>query len=160
MTARLMSRYLSDDGTPTGVKDMSTTADEYFLKDASATLLISRLIVSYRDGGGGTVSEYGNLNAALTNGILVQVRGRDGVTVKQDLLDGEPVKTNGDWARFCYDANRLDWGSGDDYFVVRWTLAKSGEALTLEPGQRLSMIIQDDLTNLTEHYCLAQGIRK
>jgi hypothetical protein len=139
---------------------MATTADEYYITDATATLELARMIVSYQDGGGGTVSEYGNLNAALTSGIQLQVRGRDGSTVKLDLLDGETVQTNGDWARFCYDANRLDWGSGDDYFVVRWTFAKSGEALILEPGQRLSMVVQDDLSLLTNHFALVQGIER
>lgn len=160
MASRIFSRFLSTDGTTSGTKDMSTTADEYYITDATATLEIHRMIVSYQDEGGGTVQEYGNLNAALSTGILVQVRGRDGSTVKLDLLDGDTVTQNADWARYCYDAQRLDWGAGLDLFVVRWTFAKAGEALILEPGQRLSMVIQDDLTNLTNHFALVQGIER
>lgn len=160
MASRIISRFLSTDGTATGTKDMSTTADEYYIVDSDSTLEIARMIVSYQDAGGGNVSEYGNIGAALTSGILVQVRGRDGSTVRKDLLDGETIQTNGDWARFCYDANRLDWGAGEDYFVVRWTFSKSGEPLILEPGQRLSMVIQDDLSLLTNHYALVQGVER
>lgn len=160
MANRIISRFLSTDGTATGTKDMSTTADEYYITDANSTLELHRMIVSYQDEGGGNVSEYGNLNAALSTGILVQVRGRNGTTVKLDLLDGETITQNGDWARYCYDANRIDWGAGLDLFVVRWTFAKSGEPLILEPGQRLSMVIQDDLTNLSNHYALVQGIER
>lgn len=160
MASRILSRFLSSDGTPTGTKDQATTADDYYIVDTSKTLELARMIVSYQDGGGGTVAEYGNLNAALTSGIQVRVIGRDGSTIKKDLLDGETIKQNGDWARFCYDAQRLDWGAGEDLFAVRWTFAKSGEALVLEPGQRLSVNIQDDLSGLTNHYCLVQGIER
>lgn len=160
MASRIISRFLSTDGTATGTKDMSTTADEYYIIDANSTLEIHRMIVSYQDGTGGLGNEYGNLNAALSSGILVQVRGRDGSTVKLDLLDGTPVKENADWARYCYDFNIFAFSGADDIFVARWTFAKSGEPLILEPGQRLSMIIQDDLTNLTNHYALVQGVER
>lgn len=160
MTTRIISRFLSTDGTATGTKDMATTADEYFIKDADSTLELARMIVSYQDGTGGLGNEYGNLNAPLTNGILVQVRARDGTTVRRDLLDGQTVKENADWARYCYDFQIFKFSGADDIFAARWTFAKSGEPLILEPGQRLSMVIQDDLTNLTNHYALVQGISR
>lgn len=160
MASRIFSRFLSTDGTATGTKDMATTADEYYITDSDSTLEIARMIVSYQDGTGGLGNEYGNLNAALTNGILVQVRARDGSTVRKDLLDGIPVKQNADWARYCYDFQIFKFSGADDIFAARWTFAKSGEPLILEPGQRLSMIIQDDLTNLTDHYALIQGVER
>lgn len=157
MAKRYFSRYLSSDGTTSGTKDMSTTADEYYIVDSTQSLAIYRMIVSYQDAGGGTVAEYGNLNAALSTGIEVQVMRRDGTTVLEDLTDGVPITQNGEWARLCYDAQRLDWGSGEDLFCIRWTFEKGGAPLILEPGQSLRMIINDDLTNLTNHYALVQG---
>ncbi|UCE39323.1 MAG: hypothetical protein JSW00_08920 [Thermoplasmata archaeon] len=157
MANRYFSRYLSTDGTTSGTKDMSTTADEYYIVDTTQSLDIYRMIVTYQDGTGGNVSEYANLNAALTTGIEVKVIRRDGSTVLQDLTDGLPVKTNGDWARLCYDAQLISWGGGDDYFCVRWTFTRGGSPIRLEPGQSLRMIINDDLTNVTNHWALVQG---
>ena len=157
MSDAYFSRFLTSDGTPSGTKDMATTADEYYIQDTSRTLEIYRMIVSYQDAGGGVVSEYGNLGAALTTGIEVKVIKRDGTTVRDDLLDGLPIKTNGEWARVCYDVNRLDWGAGEDLFCVRWTFEKGGKPLSLEPGQSLRMIVNDDLSLLTNHFAIVQG---
>jgi hypothetical protein len=136
---------------------MSTTADEYYIQDTTRTLAIARMIVSYQDAGGGTMQEYGNLNAALSTGVEVKTTRRDGSTVINDLTDGVPIVSNGHWARFCYDAQRLDWGAGEDLFVVRWTFEKAGEPILLEPGETLRMYIQDDLSLLTNHFALVQG---
>jgi hypothetical protein len=157
MSQKWFSRYLSSDGTTSGTKDMSTTADEYYIVDTSQSLDIYRMIVSYQDAGGGTVQEYGNLNAALSTGIEVKIVRRDGTTVLNDLTDGVPITTNGEWSRLCYDASRLDWGAGEDLFCVRWTFERAGSPLRLEPGQSLRMFINDDLSLLTNHYALVQG---
>lgn len=154
---QIFSRYLSTDGTTSGTKDMSTTADDYYILDTSQTLYITRLLVWYQDGTGGNISEYGNLNAALTTGIIVQHIDNDGSTVVNDLTDGLPVKTNGDWARLCYDYTFQNHGTGDDMFTARWTFEKAGDAIILQPGERLNFKVQDDLTNLTYHYAIVQG---
>ena len=148
--------YLSSDGTTSGTKDMATTADEYYFTMPSAGY-IHRMLVSYEDEGGGVVGEYGNLGAALTNGILVRVIADDGTTVLQDLLDGIPIKTNGQWARVCYDHQVLNYGAGTDLWCTRWTFDKTGRPLFLQAGQRISMEIQDDLTNLSSHFAMVQG---
>lgn len=157
MAQRIFSRYLSSDGTTSGTKDMSTTADEYYIQDTSNTLAVTRMIVSYQDGTGGLGNEYGNLGSALTTGIEIKTTRRDGSTVINNLTDGVPVKQNADWARFCYDFNIFAFSGADDIFVARWTFSKAGEPIILEPGQTLRMYIQDDLTNLTDHYALVQG---
>lgn len=153
----MFSRFLSSTGATGGTKDMSTTADEYYIVDTTQTLVIYRMLVFYQDGLGGNVSEYGNLGAALTNGIEIQTMRRDGTTVRNDLTDGVPVKQNGDWARLCYDYTYQDHGSGDSIYTARWTFANSGRPITLEPGQSFRMIINDDLTALTSHYAVVQG---
>jgi len=158
MGQRIFSRFLSSDGTTSGTKNMATTADEYYIRDANNTLAIERMIVSYEDSGGGTVAEYGNIGAALATGILVQTKRRDGTTVLNNLTDDVPITVNGDWARFCYDYQQIGHGSGNDIFAVRWTFSKAGEPIILEPGQRLSMVIQDSLALLDNHYALVQGV--
>lgn len=152
----VISRFLSDDGSDSGVKDMATTAAEYFIL-ADEPMAIARLIVSYQDAGGGTVSEYGNLGAALSNGIEVQHIAKDGVTVLNDLTDGVPVVSNGHWARLCYDHDRLGYGSGEDVFSTRWTFERDGRPVYLDDNERLSVFIQDDLTNLSNHFARVGG---
>ena len=152
---QMFSRYLSSDGTTSGVKDMSTTADTYYFT-ATAPCKIYRMIVTYTDGTGAVISEYGNLNAALSTGIEVKLV-RSGGAVLVDLTDGVPVKTNGDWIRLCYDYSFQNHGNGDDYFGVRWTFANSGKPLVLAETDRLEFIVGDDLTELTAHYAVIQG---
>lgn len=153
------SEYLDSNGNGTGTKDMSTTADIYYLQAAANEIVvIERMIVSYQDAGGGTVAEYGNLNAALSTGIEVKVVDDNGTIV--DLTNGVPIVSNGTWARTCYDAQRLDWGAGEDLFVVRWTFAKAGRPVFLNPGDRLEFQVNDDLSLLTNHYACVQGYRR
>lgn len=150
--------FLDTNGNGTGTKNMATTADIYYLEaQAGEILIVERLIVTYQDAGGGTVSEYGNLNAALTTGIEVKVTDDNGTTVLRDLTDGVPVTQNGHWARFCYDHQVINYGAGEDLWATRWTFANAGRPITLYAGQRLEMQVNDDLTNLTNHYALAQG---
>lgn len=155
---RLMfSRYLDSVGDGTGTKDMSTTADDYMITaQTGQRLYIARMLVGYQDGAGANVSEYGNLNAALSNGIEIKVLDANS-NVLINLTDNVPIKANGHWSRVCYDYAFQNHGGGDDIFAVRWTFEKSGRPIILDAGESLVMEINDDLTNLVEHYAIAQG---
>ena len=155
--SRSIYRYLSSDGTATGTKDMATTADDYFFQNVQRYTAITRLIVSYQDGSGGTDAEYGNLNAALSNGITVHVDSAADVELL-DLTDGVPITFNAGWGALCFDYAVKNQGSAaNDLWVIRWTFERSGRPLLLKPGEKLVMSIQDDLTNLVNHYAMAQG---
>lgn len=149
--------YLDSIGDGTGTKDMATTPDVYLLECATdKRLIIERMLISYQDAGGGTVEEYGNLGAALTTGIEVKlVDENDNVLI--DLTDGVPVQQNGHWSRQCFDAARLDWGAGEDLFIVRWTFSKAGRPIFMERGDRFEFQINDSLVNLSNHYVNVQG---
>jgi len=161
MKSVLLSRYLDTAGNGTGTKNAvgnyAGAVEEFYIEPGAGECFnLTRLIVTIEDAGGGTAQEYGNIGAALTNGIEVIVENEDGTTI-MDLTDGVPVKSNGDWARLCYDVNWLDKGSGNDYITVRWTFAKSGSDITLEEGQRLTVQLNDSLVGLITHYFLVQG---
>lgn len=153
----IFNRFLSSTGLTGGTKDMATTADEYYILAVDETLEIHQLIVAYQDGNGGTATEYANLNAALATGIEIKIIGRDGSTVKQDLTDGVPITTNGEWHRAFFEHTSFTHGGGEDVFAYRWNFARSEQAIILEPGQRLSMFINDDLSLVTWQYALVQG---
>lgn len=148
-----LSRYLTDDGTDSGVKDASSNhaaaATEWKIAPGARTvMLIKRMIVGYKDTGGGTVDEFGNIGVALTNGISFCKRNASGTLV--DYTDGVPVTTNGDWARYCYDVQRVDWGNGPDVFTARWTFERDGYSIDLSAadGEYFCAELHDDLSGL------------
>lgn len=137
--------------------DGSSVAKVYkYTVGAGDTLELERMIVFIKDTGTFDADLYGN-GAVLTNGILVKVVYADG-SDDLDLLDGLPIKTNGEWQGLCHDFNHNKIGTGDEVASVRWTFAKSGAPLVLETGDSFQVTIQDNLTVLTDHRFQIQGI--
>ncbi len=156
--------YLTDDGTQDGEKNANGTyasVTPFWLTPVGADILsIERMLVEVEDTNGMTAAEYGNLGAALTNGITVQIIASDGSTVISDLTQGVPIKTNAAWRRYCFDVAVDAWGGAapvNDVLSVRWTFAKSGVPLILKAGQRLQVNLHDTLTGLIAHYFGIQG---
>lgn len=118
---------------------------------------VHRLIISIEDAGGMQAQEYGNIGAALTNGITVQMKR--GSSVQIDLTTGLPVKTNAQWGVYCYDVEVKGWGSGNDLLVCRWTFSKSGDPVYLDrsEGDQMIVTLNDDFTALISHTFLFQG---
>jgi hypothetical protein len=118
---------------------------------------VTRMLVTITDAGTFDALLYGN-RVVLVNGIKVEII-RDGA-VHLDLLDGEEITSNTDWAAICHDFTYHDIGSGDNRATVRWTFKHSGHPLTLLTGDILRVTIQDDLTGLTGHYFQIQGYQE
>ena len=94
--------------------------------------------------------------SALTNGLDFFVNTPQGT--EHDLLDGVPIKTNGDFAAFAgVDVNQL---AGSKGVGVRWTLSKatSDTPLAIEPGASIVLRINDDLSALGMFRANAQGV--
>jgi hypothetical protein len=77
-------------------------------------------------------------------------------------LTPEPVKTIGEWSSYCYDTAVDTWGVGDEAFKARWTLTKStaGTGIWLNGGSKLSLVANDDFTDLVAHRVSAQGYKR
>jgi hypothetical protein len=122
---------------------------------------VSRLIVTIQDVGKPDSGKYGNsIDLSAGTGIVVRLRRRSTNTVITDLTCADPVKTNMDWGKFCYDVMENSWGSGDGYVAVRWSFFKTGQEVQLDGnlGDCIEVTIADDLTGLTGHYFMFQGI--
>lgn len=138
----------------------SVTPQHFIIAPPSGEVwIVNRLIPYIADGGTMDSDEYGNLGAALTNGIQVRIF-KNGTTDAGDLIRDmtaiKRIKTNGGWGERCYDVSRLpSSGSGADAYVARWTFwnDNAGEPYRLigELGHRVVVTINDDLTGLTEH---------
>ncbi|MCK5133520.1 MAG: hypothetical protein KAR40_15375 [Candidatus Sabulitectum sp.] len=164
MVVKRIDRFLDVNGDGTGNKnaigDYSSTAQRFKLTnptDSGRRMHLHRMIVQIRDSTDPSASEYGNLGAALTNGIHVRVRDANDNTL-ENLTDDEPIKTNADYARFCYDSVIDNFkGTGDAFVSVRWTLDKAGGPLILQPGQSFMVELSDSFVGINNHGFLLQG---
>lgn len=160
--ADLRFRYLDKNGDGTGAKnanedysDVGLGATEFYFEAVYPTKIRS-VIVSGEDAGGMTAQEYGNLGAALTNGYSLKAKNAAD-DVLCDFNDGVPITTNSNTGRMCFDSDVKPWGAGNDLLLVRFTIAKCGRPLILEPGEKLVVTFNDDLSGLISHYLQAQG---
>jgi hypothetical protein len=153
-------RFLSSDGTTSGTKDMSTTADDYYISaPAGSVILLCRMIVYYADGGTWTEATFGS-ETALTTGIKFGVEQSDD-TQLLDLTDGVTIKNNADWSRYCYDSQVFDISATPALtsMSVRWTFEKSGQYLRLEPTDKFVCTISDSLAAITSMYVKVHGFQ-
>lgn len=155
-------RFLDTVGDGTGTKnanvDGSSTAVTFkYVPNARDRTELHRMIVHIEDAAPFSADEYGNLGAALTNGMLVQVRKQEDDSTVLDLCDAVPVKSNSQWSRMCYDSSTDSYGAGNDNVKVRWTFSKSGSPQYIQDDEYFCIVVQDDLTGLVEHYFMVQG---
>lgn len=134
----------------------SITPQSFELYPSDGEYLIERILIHIEDNANISVEKFGAL-LALTNGIKIQLQDDVG-NVITDFTSGNPVKSNGDWGRFCYDTNDLTYGAGNNALNIRWTLSKSGEPTRLTPERRLIATVSDDLTGLVDMTIHAQGV--
>ena len=160
--AKFISVHLTSDGIAhTGSNGSATgnyaTVQRFWRGPAvGKKWVISRLLVTVEDSGSFDSGNYGN-GVVLTNGISVQVW--DGSNVDLDLTDSHPIKTNVDYAHFCYDVAISSFGVGNEYLNARWTFAKAGKGILLDGDatERIAVALHDDFTGLVDHHFLIQG---
>ena len=160
-TGQPFFQFLDDVGDGTGAidatGDYSLTPEEFLITaPPGRRYQISRMITTIVDTNGFQASEYGNLGGALTNGISFQVRR--GSELQYDLTAQERIRTNSKWASYCYDAQLLTWGAGNEHLAVRWTFLNTGQYIDLRPGFSLVATFNDNLTGLIEHKFQVQGL--
>ena len=155
--------YLKDESDGTTIQangNYATVPAKFSIQcptDSDDSYEINRVIIFIKDTQGIDADKYGN-GITLANGIEVEHIASDGATVKDDLTGGLPIKSNGDWARLCYDVQLLEFGTGNEIVSVRWTLEKTGKPLILGPGEYLRFTLSDDFSGLIEHTFNVQGL--
>lgn len=152
-----INAYLRESG---GSGDMTVDGSEtpvtFFYENADRVLSVHRMLGLIQDVGAFAAAGYGALSA-LSNGIGFDYVKETGERI--DLLAGRPIVTNAGWGAMCYDVQYLEFGNGssDNYILVRWTFTNSGTEIVLDDGDRLEMIINDDLSGLVHHRWQIQG---
>jgi len=161
-------QFLSDNGAADGNNNVildhsnggSPGLQSYFiLAPAGWDYVINRMIVSIEDTGSFDSGGYGN-GAQLTAGFQVRLWSSAGL--KYDLLNGETIKQNGQWAQTCHDVTRHNFGSGNEWLTVRWTFGLAGHPLILQGDHAESLIVEarDNLTHLVSHHFMVQGWKR
>jgi len=155
-----IAQYLDTDGDDTGTKnaigDYSSTADIFYF-EPTRRAEIARMVIHIRDDGSWRHERYGGISGGLTNGVRIRVSDDDGVVINLD--GGVAIKTNASWGRVCYDVRIDTVGAGQTMLSSRWTFMKSGIPIALDPdrGEKLEVVLNDDLSALEEHYFMVQG---
>lgn len=91
---------------------------------------VHRLIWFVEDNANLSAEKYGALSQ-LTNGVDLHVIDHSTDNVLQDLTP-LPIKSNGQWAAYCYDLNIVNVGSGNSFACARWSIDRGGGALGVE----------------------------
>lgn len=158
-------RFLDVNGDGSGSKEANVDGSStpvYFKLNAptQGAFAIERLVVQIRDNGGAiNGADYGNLASGLTNGVVLGFWRESDNALLKDYTDGLPVKNNADWGRPSYDVQRLAWGGGDEFLLVRWTFSRMGTTPLLRAGSGLyfGVKIQDNLEDLEAHTFCVEG---
>jgi len=163
---KLLHKYLRDEGgSKDATGDYSSIAKNFsYTPEAGLKwITIGRLIGFIKDSGQPDMDKYGN-NITLTNGITLKILRASGEL--EDLLDGETIKTNGDWSAYNYDATDLNYGTGDDGVRIRWSFGKYyplegnrdvSEGIKLHQGDYFLLGVSDNFSGLTGHHFFLEG---
>lgn len=155
-------RYLDTAGDGSGTKiaiGNYATATQFFIAPPAGEIYnIHRLLIHLEDSMIDADAYGATAAGALSNGVIVQMRRGD-TEVLEDFTDGVPIKTSAQWARIMFDAESKDWGSGDVFMTARLSFNKFGGPLKLygDKGDRLTVILEDDMRHLIDHTFMAQG---
>lgn len=161
------SRLLDLDGDGTGTVNAngnySGGSDEFFVQPApSVVYKINRLTIVVEDATGGNEAEYGNLGAALTNGIQISTANGSGPIAQ--LVASQLIKTNADLARYSDAFEIIQMGTPtNDIIKATIDFVKMfGAPLRLEgtASERLRVIVNDDFSGLVGHYFLVSGYQE
>ena len=158
------ARYLDTDGDGTGtynaIGDYSSAKEEFYIQPKTGQVLqLNRIMITIEDGGSIDSGGYGNNSSPLTNGIRAIVRQPD---VDDIVLTAQVnVKRTADWNSLCYDGNVADFGSGNSFYVSRWTFTKDGDPIILSENDKFIIELNDDFSGsgqaLVGHRFLIKG---
>ncbi len=161
----LISRFLDQNGDGTGNSNMGAadyTGERFFIAPAAGQIfVINRIIISLEDETGFKAETFGK-ESALTNGLLLKSEFASQV-VRTDFLNGDTIKTNGQFGLMCFDVDVHNWANTptDEILLARLSFNRfsvnGGLTLTGDDSEKLVVTVQDDLTAILRLKVMAQG---
>lgn len=150
-------KFLTFEGNKDAKVDYSLSTASYKYNAPVGRLdAMQRIHVFYTDQGSFDSGGFGN-GPILTNGIIVrgQVQGQI-----VDFTDGVEIKTNGMWNLLAgIDVVHENYGIGDEYISVRFTMSKAGQPIYLDGdlGDYIEVVLNDNFSILNSFYFQVQG---
>ena len=161
----LLFQFLSTNGDGTGVTNINgdysggNTTNFAITASPGRVYQIERMVVTITDSTSNFQrASYGAIGGGLSTGLYFGVWDSLGNQIK--AITTQTIKSNSDWANYCYDTSVNVWSGGEESLHARWTFSKSGSPIFLDgdAGEYLGLIVEDDLTGLDTHYFQVQGI--
>jgi hypothetical protein len=153
MQARnILRQFFSTNGQPGGTLDMSgsdySAGQMFAVQPPTGDVFeVHQLVISLESAAAAmAAADFGD-STVLTNGLLLAVTNNSGVIV--DILDGNPIKKNGDFGEHLFDAEIKGYGTGNEFLTARLDFVKLfGAPLTLSggEGEKLEMFTKDNTT--------------
>ena len=152
-----LDRLLSTVGDGTGVTEMAAAAADYFITPgANEKMEIARILVYMQDNAKFAAEKY-TAAGALATGIVITKENAGGVL---HTYTPQPIKVIGHWGLLAgVDVLLTDFTTGNDMFLIRWTLSKAEHQTRLDgsAGEFLRVKVQDSLADAVSHLMQAQG---
>ena len=159
-----LSQFLSTggdgSGTTNAIGNYAVPTSFFIQPPTDIVYEIALLEFHISDAGKFGQTEYANLGAALSTGIIVKTS--DDVGDIFIITNGEPIKTNDDYFHIATLLNLHDWGGVDDtLFVTLNFVDRYGSPLLLDgdQNQKLEIILEDNFAGLIDHHFIASGIK-
>lgn len=144
-------------GNGAGTSEMATIADDYFIVPAANEIVEVARILMVMEDNGKFAGELYTAAGALATGIKITKENADGVL--HDYTP-QPIKKIGHWGLLAgVDVILTDFTTGNDIFIVRWTLSKAEHKTYLDgrKGEFLKFEVNDTLAAAVSHLASAQG---
>jgi len=121
------------------------TEFSYTNTSLTETLFLSNLVIKISDD---TISmtEYGGLGSALTNGINIYYTTNSGVTKNYIIGTTYNVKTNSDFLNYTTDIKLVD-----NVLSVNFNFQKNRANIKLTNNERIVVEVNDDFSSLDSH---------
>lgn len=152
---RQLFKFFKNGGSADLNVDGSVTPVEFTVQSTNGKDWLVREIVVHMQDGGMTPTEFGGLGAALTNGLLIEVRNKTTDAVILDITGGHPIEDNGEFAHLMSTSSGLIIAAaGDDDFHA---VIDFHDGMIVASGEKVVVTVQDDLQALTEFHMILHG---
>lgn len=154
-------QFLSTNGDGTGtvianVDGSGTPVPFKIIPPAGHQYLLNRMIIHVQDTNVLNSNQYGNI-ASLANGITIGVYRVADDSEVYAITNGQPIKQNAHWNRFCHDVSPDTFGAGNKFVSARFSFFKAGQSIPLSEDEYFAVTINDNLTGLVDHTFQVQG---
>ncbi len=124
-----------------------TDDDEEFLyqNDTDEIINITKMVIFISDKSSLKYTTYG-ANTILENGIKMYFT-KDGMD-KYIISDDLPIMTNCDWLQYCCDV--FEKKHNNNYNTMTITFTFEDCPITIEQGEKIAIVLNDDFTNITK----------